>query len=228
MVQDAGQQAYFETYARVLEHPDRVLVKAREPMIESNPVHKERTDKELIEDISHLKRILLGKETAICDECGKHILEGESVTVDVIRPPNASTYNVSKITCETHHLNLLDEFETEARELIVRGRVGWCSDQATQSSWPVLVAPRVYVVSRSGEESGYIVPAELRDGGKRALEPIPNFERTQPEPVIVDTVEHCAKRRRGPRRQKTVFQTRWEGHSNTDDCAGQQGDRGQR
>jgi len=228
MVQDAGQQAYFETYARVLEHPDRVLVKAQEPMVESNPIDKERTDKGLVEDISCLKKVSLGKEATICNECGKRIREGDSVTVEVIRSPSASTYNVSKRTCETHHLNLLDEFETGARELIVRGRVGWCSDQATQSSWPVLVAPRVYVVSRSGETSGYVVPAELRDGGEQALDPIPGFERTQPEPVIVDTVKHCAKRRRRPKRQKTVFQTRWEGHSNADDCAGQQGDRGQR
>jgi len=228
MAQGTGPQAYFETYARVLEHPDRVLVKAREPMVESNPVRKERTDKELIEDILRSKRVLLGKEAAICHECGKHIQEGESVTVGVIRPPNASVYNVSKITCETHQLNLLDEFETKARELVVRGRVGWCSDQATQSSWPVLVAPRVYVVSRSGEKSWYTVPAELRDGGKRALNPILNFGRTQPGPVIVDTVKYCAKRPRRPKRQKPVFQTRWEGHSNAGDCAGQQGDRGQR
>ena len=189
---------------------------------------KQESHDKITEDISNLSLNLLGKEAAICSECGKHIREGESVTVNVIHPPNASTYNLSKITCETHHLNLLDEFETEARELIVRGRVGWCSDQATQSSWPVLVAPRVYVVSRSGEKSGHIVPTELRDGGERALNPILNFERTEPEPVIVDTVKHCAKRRQRPKRQKTVFQTRWEGHSNTDDCAGQQGDRGQR
>lgn len=184
--------------------------------------NQESHDK-ITKDITNLNLNLLGKEAAVCHECGKRIREGDSVTVDVIRSPNASTYNVSKIACETHHLNLLDEFETEARELVVRGRVGWCSDQATQSSWPVLVAPRVYVVSRSGETSGYVVPAELRDGSERTRDPIPNSERTQPEPVIVDTVKHCAKRRRRPKRQKTVFQTRWEGHSNTDECASQRG-----
>jgi hypothetical protein len=189
---------------------------------------KQETHDKITKDITNLNLNLLGKEAAVCHECGKRIQEGDSVTVDVIRSPNASTYNVSKITCETHHLNLLDEFEAEARELIVRGRVGWCSDQATQSSWPVLVAPRVYVVSRSGETSGYVVPAELRDGSERPRDPIPNSERTQPEPVIVDTVKHCAKRRRQPKQQRLVFRTRWEGHSNADDCAGQQGDRGQR
>ena len=187
---------------------------------------KQETHDKITKDITNLNLNLLGKEAAVCHECGKRIREGDSVTVDVIRSRNALTYNVSKITCETHHLNLLDEFETEARELIVRGRVGWCSDQATQSSWPVLVAPRVYVVSRSGEKSWYTVPAELQDGGKRALNPILNFERTQPGPVIVDTVKYCAKRRL--RWQRTVFRTSWEDHSNAGDCAGQQGDRGQR
>ncbi len=192
-------------------------------MNKSERQHQERTAKTLIEDINQLQKILLGKEAAICHECGKQIREGESVTVNVIRPPNSATYNLSNITCETHHSALLDGFEKEARELVVKGRVGWCSDQATQSSWPVLLAPRVYVVSQAGRKSGYIVPKEQQNGGReRDLDPIPDLERTNPDPTIIDTVEHCTMRRRDPGRQRP-FRAAWGASGDTDNCTDEQG-----
>jgi len=184
---------------------------------------EERTAKILIEDISKLQKTVLGKEAAICHECGKRIREGESVTVNVIRQPNAATYNRSNITCESHHSTLLDGFEKEARELVVKGRVGWCSDQATQSSWPVLLAPRVYVVSQAGRKSGYIVPKERQNGGReRNLDPIPGLERTKPDPTIIDTIEHCTKRRREVGR-KQPFRAAWGDSGDTDNCTDERG-----
>jgi hypothetical protein len=194
----------------------------QEPMKKSLPHTQEDTDNQLIEDIIHAKLLVLGKEAAICHECGKRIREGESVTVNVIRPPNAATYNRSNITCETHHSALLDGFEKAARELVVKGRVGWCSDQATQSSWPVLLAPRVYVVSQAGRKSGYVVPKEWQSGGKeRDLGPIPTLERTNPDPTIIDTIEHCTKRRRDPGRQRP-FRAAWGDSGDTDNCTDEQ------
>jgi hypothetical protein len=183
---------------------------------------KQESSDRIIEDINQLKVHVLGKEAVICQKCGNRIREGESVTVNVIRPPNSATYNLSYITCETHHSALLDGFEKEARELVVKGRVGWCSDQATQSSWPVLLAPRVYVVSQAGQKSGYIVPKERQNGGKeRDLGPIPALERTKPDPTIIDTVEHCTKRRRDPGRQRP-FRAAWGDSGDTDNCTDEQ------
>ena len=191
--------------------------------MKTSKTNKQEPSDGLIKDINQLKCVVLGKEAAICHECGKRIREGESVTVNVIRPPNAATYNLSNITCETHHSALLDCFEKEARELVVKGRVGWCSDQATQSSWPVLLAPRIYVVSQTGRKSGYIVPKERQNGGRgRDLDPIPALERTNPDPTIIDTIEHCTKRRREPGQQRP-FRAAWGDSGDTDNCMDEQG-----
>jgi hypothetical protein len=184
---------------------------------------KQESSDRIIEDISHLKVHALGKEATICHECRKQIREGESVTFNVIRPLNAAKYNISNIMCETHHSALVDGFEKEARELVVKGRVGWCSHQATQSSWPVLLAPRVYVVSQAGRKSGYIVPKEQQDGGReRDLGPIPDLERTNPDPTIIDTIEHCTMRQRKPV-PKRPFRAAWGDATDADDCTDKRG-----
>jgi hypothetical protein len=44
------------------------------------------------------------------------------------------------------------------RELVLEGRVGTCSDQATQSSWPVLLAPQPRAVSPAETTRVYPLP----------------------------------------------------------------------
>ena len=42
------------------------------------------------------------------------------------------------------------QFNTELRELIVDGCVGWCSDNTRQTAWPILLHPDARVFSPVG------------------------------------------------------------------------------
>jgi len=54
---------------------------------------------------------------------------------------------VGQCWCTDHPLNLESLASLGVREVVVTGRVGTCSDQATQRAWPVLLAPKVQAVS---------------------------------------------------------------------------------
>jgi len=65
------------------------------------------------------------------------------------------------VVCGGAEHELPKEYTLGVRELVVADRVGWCSDSATQSSWPVLLAPEVLAVSAAATKSVRKIP----DGG---------------------------------------------------------------
>ena len=130
-------------------------------MEKSNPSEKEVVGAQLIEDISQLKQISLGEGAATCQACGSPLREGDAVVVYVFRPTGSVQYQVGYVVCGDGHHTQIEVFTLGVRELLVEGRVGWCSDGATQSSWPVLLAPEVVGVSAAATKSLRLIP----DGG---------------------------------------------------------------
>ena len=184
--------------------------------------NQEAIDKQLIEDISQIQYNALGEEAVVCQVCSTELREGTPVTAYAFRPAGEPVFEIGHVKCTDDRHGPTECFTLGMRELVVEGRVGWCSDQATQSSWPVLLAPQVYVVSQADRKSGEIVSKEQQDGGReRDLDPIPALERTKPDPTIIDTTEHCTKRRRDPGRQRP-FRAAWGDSGDADDCTDEQ------
>jgi hypothetical protein len=73
-------------------------------------------------------------------------------------------FQVGHVVCGDEGYELPTEYTLGVRELLVEGRIGVCSDGATQSSWPVLLAPEVLAVSAAATKSVRKIP----DGGSPA------------------------------------------------------------
>jgi hypothetical protein len=93
--------------------------------------------------------------------CGSSLYEGDTVVVYVFRPAGEVMFQVGYVVCGDEEHELPEVFTLGVHELVVEGRVGWCSDGATQSSWPVLLSPEVVAVSAAATKSIRLVP----DGG---------------------------------------------------------------
>jgi hypothetical protein len=133
-------------------------------MEKSNPSNQEVVGDELIEDISQLEQISLGEGAATCQVCGSSLYEGDAVVVYVFRPAGEVMFQVGYVVCGDDGHEVPKVFTLGVRELVVEGRVGWCSDGATQSSWPVLLSPDVLAVSAAATKSVRKIP----DGGSPA------------------------------------------------------------
>ena len=130
-------------------------------MERSNPSKQEVVGDQLIEDMSQLKQISLGEGAAACQACGSPLHEGDVVVVYVFRPAGSVQYQVGHVVCGGGRHTQVEVFTLGVRELLVEGRVGWCSDGVTQSSWPVLLVPEVVGVSVAATKSLRRIP----DGG---------------------------------------------------------------
>jgi hypothetical protein len=96
--------------------------------------------------------------------CGSPLHEGDAVVVYVFRPAGEVMFQVGYVVCGDEAHELPKVFTLGVRELVVEGRVGWCSDGAMQSSWPVLLDPEVMLVSAAETKSVRKIP----DGGSPA------------------------------------------------------------
>jgi len=125
-------------------------------MRKSTREQQESTASELFEDIKQLKLIALGAGVVTCQGCGSAVREGGRVAAYAFRPAEAHMVRLGHVRCkgcEPPRVGTLG-----VRELLMRGRVGHCRDQATQSSWPVLVAPCVRAVSPMATDQYLSVP----------------------------------------------------------------------
>ncbi len=122
-------------------------------MEKSNPSKQEVVGDQLTEYISKLKQISLGEGAATCHVCGDPLGEGDAVVVYVFRLAGSVRYEVGHVVCRDDRHEQFDTFSLGVHELLVAGRVGWCTDVSTQSSWPVLLAPEVVGVSAAASKS---------------------------------------------------------------------------
>ena len=119
---------------------------------------QEGDGKLLIEDISQIKQIALGEGAAVCEACGTELREGEPIIAFAFRPADAVTFEIGHVKCTDCRDEPSEYFTLGRRELVVDGRVGTCTDQATQSSWPVLIAPQPRAVSPTDTTSVHPLP----------------------------------------------------------------------
>ena len=127
-------------------------------MDESAPVGQESIEERLLEEIYQIVGISLGEGAATCQVCSSPLHEGDAVVVYVFRPAGSVRYQIGHIVCGDGRHTQMEVFTLGVRELLVEGRVGWCSDGAMQSSWPVLLSPEVVGVSAAATKSLRRVP----------------------------------------------------------------------
>jgi hypothetical protein len=120
---------------------------AGEPMNQSNPSNEEAIGDQLVEEISQIKQISLGEGAAECEVCGENLREGDALVAFAFRPGDRPTFQIAHVKCTDCRHEPTEYVTLGVRELVLDGRVGTCSDQATQSSWPVLLSPQPRAVS---------------------------------------------------------------------------------
>lgn len=113
----------------------------------------QESDDQLIKDIKQLEVTALGEGAVACQACGSQLREGRRIVVYAFRPAGTPTFEIGYVKCANGRRVPAECFTLGVRELVVEGRVGMCSDQASQSSWPVLVAPEVVAVSAAATKS---------------------------------------------------------------------------
>ena len=116
-------------------------------MRNSNSEAQEGSDRALIEEISQLQSVALGEGAAVCEVCGEELWEGVPLVVFAFRPVDRPAYEVGHVKCVGCRREPTEFFTLGVRELVLDGRIGTCSDPATQSWWPVLLAPQPRAVS---------------------------------------------------------------------------------
>jgi len=103
-------------------------------------------DQELVEAVATLHQTTLADAQLNCQVCNESINEGDEVICHLQSPPEQNRYDIKQTRC-TDHDDLTELLTLGVDELVIDGRIGCCSDQATQQSWPVLLVPRLRVVS---------------------------------------------------------------------------------
>lgn len=104
------------------------------------------TDQELVEAVATLHQTTLADDQLSCQVCNEPINEGDEVICHLQSPAEQNRYEITQTRC-TDHDDLTELLTLGVGELVIDGRVGRCSDQATQQSWPVLLSPQLRVVS---------------------------------------------------------------------------------
>jgi hypothetical protein len=123
-----------------------------------NPTQENRIDLE--RDLAQLDGIGLAEETPLCRTCNQPLTEGRRLTVYARRTADTATFELGAMTCVDHRHDQRTQFNTGARELIVEGCVGRCSDHAKQTSWPILLHPQSRVISPIGMVEGQMVSSD--------------------------------------------------------------------
>ena len=154
----------------------------------STTPNQERTDNQLRETAKRLNLLTLAEAVPSCDDCERHISEGQSITLYMQRTPDGQRYVIDEIRCEDHHSEFRDRFEIGRQDIVVTGRVGECRDQATQTAWSVLIAPVIRLVSDNNWDHGSPVsydkqPTDIEDPHSGYKYTVPGMTNPSRPPV---------------------------------------------
>lgn len=170
-------------------------------MLISNLRWQEVVDEQLIEDIQQLQRIALGEGPAACQICDRNLREGDDLTAYAFRAAGNPIFEIGYVMCGADEHAHPTEFMRGVHELVVTGRIGLCTDVATQSSWLVLIEPEPVVASRPMSSDAHEIGEETTRGSDplhthRATEadPTPPFEdiHERGSTQLEETTEHTA------------------------------------
>jgi len=107
-------------------------------MEKSNPSNQESVGDQIIEHTSKLECFSFGEGVAVCEVCGDELREGASVVVFAFRPVEQPAFEVGHVKCVECRHEPSEYFTLGVREVVLDGRVGTCTDPATQ---PRAVSP---------------------------------------------------------------------------------------
>jgi hypothetical protein len=134
-------------------------------MANSTPPNQEGIDSKFIEGLYQLKRTDLAEGVVTCQVCDYRIREGGRITVSAFLPEAGPNFKIEDTFCRGHGDEYNRSWDRLLRELVVRGRVGTVSDTATQSTWPVLLAPELVAISPVNTVEGYTPDGTDPDSG---------------------------------------------------------------
>ena len=137
-------------------------------MQDLNTTAKSSTEDQLREEVKQFNLLTLAEDTPTCDECGKEIDDGDSITLCLRLTADEQRYEIVETRCDEHRSECRDRFEIGKRHLVVMGRVGRCQDPSKNKSWPVLIAPVIWIKSPKMWSHGWKVyydrqPTDIRD-----------------------------------------------------------------
>ena len=112
---------------------------------------------QLIEVISQLEFYALGEGPAACQVCDRKLREGDELTAYAFRAAGNPSFEIGYVMCGADEHAHPTEFMRGVDELIITGRIGLCTDVATQSSWLVLIAPEPIVASRPKSSDAHTI-----------------------------------------------------------------------
>ncbi|MBP1923272.1 hypothetical protein J2751_002311 [Halorubrum alkaliphilum] len=148
-------------------------------------MNKEITDchesigEERIEEISKLKQVALGEGPAACQICDRKLREGDELTAYAFRAAGNPIFEIGYVMCGADEHAHPTEFMRGVHELVVTGRIGLCTDVATQSSWLVLIAPEPIVESRPRSSDAYTIG----ENTTRETDPLHTHQATEADPT---------------------------------------------
>lgn len=118
---------------------------------------------QLIEAINQVQFHALGEGAAMCQVCGCELGEGDELTAYALRAAGDPVFEVGFVMCGADEHEHPSVFTRGVHELVVTGRLGLCTDVATQSSWLVLIEPMPVVVSVASSSAARAVGDASRD-----------------------------------------------------------------
>ncbi len=145
----------------------------------NNPQTQDGTGAEIIEDISKIQCFALGVGPAACQVCGREFREGDGVTAYAFRAAGNRFFEIGYVMCAADEHAHPSVFMRGVHELVVTGRIGLCTDVATQSSWLVLIEPEPVVASRPRSSDAYTIGEETT----RETDPLHTHQATEADPT---------------------------------------------
>ena len=128
-------------------------------MLQTNIAVESDTDQELVEAVATLHQTTLADDQLSCQVCNESINEGDEVICHLQSPVEQNRYEITQTRC-TDHDDLTEQLTLGVDELVIDGRIGRCSDQATQQSWPILLVPKVRLVSAASTTTAREITAQ--------------------------------------------------------------------
>ena len=134
-----------------------LLTAGEVPMTRKNVHWQESIGEKKTKAALERKQITLAEGPAACQVCGHRLREGAEVTAYAFRAAGNPVFEIGYVMCGADEHAHPTEFMRGVHELVVTGRIGRCSDVATQSSWSVLIDPEPVVESRSRSRDAHVI-----------------------------------------------------------------------
>jgi len=159
------------------------------------------TDQSLMEITNALHHLTLADAPLNCQVCNETLTDGDEILCHLQCPAGETGYDITQIRCLAHSDDMESLLTLGTEELLVAGRIGRCSDQAIQQSWPVLLAPELRVVSSAATATGKEINTRFSDDD-------------DPAESLTVGIDHTTTEGNTPNHQETTL-ARWDRSATT-------------